>query len=323
MPRFAIFATLVLLLFPLPIFASGGALVGVGKFEKIYDPSAGETEPWYINDHCFVRGRDGFWHLFGITHKEPMNPLDEKNFAHATAAKLTQKGWKKQPFALTARWDKWKEVHLWAPHIIVYKNMYYMYYCAGGKDHTKYKIHLAVSTDLQTWKRHPSNPMVVDGYDARDPFVLRIGGKWAMYYTATDPPSGGNHIVACRLSDDLVSWGERTIVFRDPSKGTYGGPTESSFVVRRGDYYYLFIGPRGGYRGTDVFRSKDPFHWSIGDKVGHINAHAAEVVRDLDGRWYVSHCGWGQGGVYLAPLFWRDGLDGDATSLPPPSSDRR
>ena len=30
----------------------------------------------------------------------------------------------------------------------------------------------------------------------------------------------------------------------------------------------------------------------------------AEVVVDTDGSTWVSHCGWGQGGVYLAPLRW-------------------
>ena len=36
----------------------------------------------------------------------------------------------------------------------------------------------------------------------------------------------------------------------------------------------------------------------------------------VDGRWYVSHCGWGRGGVYLAPLWWEDGEDDDDTSSP-------
>ena len=151
--------------------------------------------------------------------------------------------------------------------------------------------------------------MVVDGYDARDPFVLRVGPQWVMYYTATDKPAGGHHIVACRKSDDLVHWSDRRIVYQDESKGTYGGPTESPFVVRRGPFYYLFIGPRGGYDGTDVFASSDPFHWRIEDQVGHIPAHAAEVVQDTDGRWYVSRCGWGRGGVYLAPLRWIEERD--------------
>jgi arabinan endo-1,5-alpha-L-arabinosidase len=144
-----------------------------------------------------------------------------------------------------------------------------------------------------------------------------------MYYTATTQPQGGNHIVAYRTSEDLVSWGERKVAFTDPSKGTYGGPTESPFIVRRGKSYYLFMGPRGGYRGTEVFRSGDPFHWTPEAKVGHIDSHAAEVIRDADGKWYVTHCGWGQGGVYLAALRWNDGLDDAGTSLPIPPADQR
>ncbi len=297
--------------------AQNKPLVSAGDFIKIYDPSAGENERWYINDHCFVRGKDGVWRMFGITHAEPAKPLDEKQFAHATASSLTQTPWKKLPFALSADETR-QETILWAPYVIFHNNTYFMFYVAGGSDNTKYKIHLATSSDLKTWTRHPKNPMVVDGFDARDPFILRVGDRWVMYYTANSAPAGGNHIVAYRTSKDLVNWGERRIAFTDPTVGTFGGPTESPFVVRRGDFYYLFIGPRGGYVGTDVFRSKDPLHWNLADKVGHISSHAAEVVRDVDGRWYVSHAGWGQGGLYLAPLIWSDGLDDSTTSLPLP-----
>ena len=297
--------------------AQNKPLVSAGDFTKFYDPSVGENAQWYINDHCFVRGKDGVWHMFGITHAEPAKPLDEKQFAHATASSLTQTPWKKLPFALSADQTR-QETILWAPSVMFHNNTYYMFYVAGGSDNTKYKIHLATSADLKTWTRHPKNPMVVDGFDARDPFILRVGGRWIMYYTANRAPAGGNHVVAYRTSKDLVNWGERKIAFTDPTVGTFGGPTESPFVVRRGDFYYLFIGPRGGYVGTDVFRSKDPLHWNLADKVGNINSHAAEVVRDVNGRWYVSHSGWGQGGLYLAPLMWNDGLDNAATSLPIP-----
>lgn len=294
-------------------------LVVAGKFHRIYNPGVGEDKSWYINDHCFVRHNDGVWHLFGITHEEPANPLDEDNFAHATSKSLNSFPWEKHPFALSVMEDPWKETHLWAPHVIKHGDTYYMYYCAGDKDSAKYKIHLATSKDLFKWKRHPKNPMVVDGYDARDPFILKVGDKWIMYYTATSKPEGGNHVVACRESDDLITWENRRIVFTDPSTGKIGGPTESPFVVRRGKFYYLFIGPRGGYVGTDVFQSADPLHFDIADKVGHINSHAAEVIRDVNGKWYVSHCGWGQGGVSLAPLYWNDGADDNInTSVPVP-----
>jgi arabinan endo-1,5-alpha-L-arabinosidase len=290
-------------------------LVVAGEFTRIYNPSIGENKKWYINDHCFITAQDGTWHLFGITHEEPARPTDEDNFAHATAQNLTAFPWQKQPFALSVVENPWKERHLWAPHVVYHQGTYYMFYCAGGDDPTKYKIHLATSTDLWNWERHRENPVVVDGYHARDPFVMKIDDRWVMYYTATSDPSGGNHVVAYRMSTDLVHWGERHIAYTDPSMGKGGGPTESPFVVRRNGFYYLFIGPRGGYVATDVFVSTDPFHWRIEDKVGHIAAHAAEVVRDKDGKWYVSHCGWGKGGVYLAPLYWNDGVDNVDSSI--------
>jgi beta-fructofuranosidase len=281
--------------------------VECGEFVKIYDPSVGETQKWYINDHCFIRDADGMWNLFGITRQEPASPLQEIHFAHATATNLLQQPWDKKPFALdVATNSPWNEVHLWAPDVIYHEGLYNMFYCAGDKDHTKYKIHLATSPNLKTWTRSPKNPMVVDGYDARDPFILRVNGKWVMYYTATSKPTGGNHIVACVSSDDLLTWTNRQMVFIDPSAGTGAGGTESPFVVKRGNSFYLFIGPRGGYDGTDVFLSHDAFHWDITQKVGHFPAHAAEVVQDTDGKWYISRAGWGRGGVYLAPLIWND-----------------
>ena len=82
--------------------------------------------------------------------------------------------------------------------------------------------------------------------------------------------------------------------------------------MHRGEFYYLFLSMRhdyipGYYADTEVFRSRDPLHWALRDLVGRFDGHASEVIRDVDGRWYVSHCGWYQGGVYLAPLTWHDG----------------
>ncbi len=40
--------------------------VTAGAFRLIYDPSVGEAEPWYINDHTFFRDHEGAWHLGGF-----------------------------------------------------------------------------------------------------------------------------------------------------------------------------------------------------------------------------------------------------------------
>ena len=271
-----------------------------------------------MNDHTFIRDGAGTWHLIGITHEEPAAPHDETHLAHATAPSL-HGPWTKQPFALSAD-PSHGETQLWAPHVIRHDGRYWMFVCAGGPSPSAYRIHLAASDDCVTWTRHPRNPLVVDGYEARDPMVLRVDDRWVMYYTATATPEGGAHVVVATESDDLVTWHGRTIVYTDEEEGTFGGPTESPFVVERAGRFHLFIGPdwRGlldsferdgrydpaAYRRTRVLASDDPLHFDAAGEVGVIDAHAAEVVLDGDGSWWVSHCGWGQRGVYLAPLRW-------------------
>jgi hypothetical protein len=274
----------------------------VGPFQKIYDPSTGEKEKWYINDHTFIRPVDGQWHLFGITHPEPAAPQQEKFFAHATAPDLAGPWAKREP-VMPAN-EQLGETVVWAPYVLEHDGLYWMYYCAGGKQHEQYHIHLATSSDLFTWKRHPDNPMVVDGYDARDPMVIRYANRWILYYTATSEPHGGNHVVKAATSDDLTRWSGNQEVFVAHQKGTYGGSTESPFVVSRNGTYYLFVCTNRGYNETAVYQSDDPFHWEQSNRIAKFPAHAAEVVQLSNGQWFVSRAGWGQGGVYLAELVW-------------------
>ncbi|WP_372411025.1 glycosyl hydrolase family 32 [Streptomyces luteireticuli] len=283
---------------------AGSGQVGAAPFVQIYDPSVGEPGPWYLNDHTFVQDDQGTWHLFGITHAEPSNDKDETTFAHATAPSLNGP-WTKRPPALYADPAR-GETHLWAPHVIRAGSTYYMFYAGGGSDPANAAISLATSTDLYTWTRYPGGPLFRDGYEARDPMVTRVGDQWVMYYTATAGPGGGNHVVAYRTSTDLVHWSNRSVAFTDPESGRGGGGTESPFVVFAGGTWHLFLGPRGGYVGTDVFCSPDPFRFSADQLCGHVFSHAAEVI-DTGGRWWISHAGWGQRGVWLAGLDFGNG----------------
>ena len=274
----------------------------VGAFTNIYDPSVGENEKWYINDHCFIQAKDGTWHTFGITHQEPRAPLDERFFAHATAPSLLGP-WTKQAHVMETD-PASGETHVWAPFIVEERGTYWMFYCAGGASHEEYRLHLATSKDLYTWERHPENPLVVDGFDARDPMVLCVDGKWVLYYCATSAPAGGNHVVFAMTSDDLVHWADKKTVFVHPKTGTCAGPTESPQVVERGGKYYLFVCTNAPYDDTAVYESESPFHWSIDNKVGAFPAHAADVIPTPEGKWYASRAGWGRGGLWLAELTW-------------------
>jgi sucrose-6-phosphate hydrolase SacC (GH32 family) len=281
-----------------------GSLLRVGAFTRIYDPSIGQNRPWYINDHTFIRAADNRWHLFGITHEEPANAQQEKFFAHATAPHLLGR-WTKEPFILPVD-QSLGETVVWAPYVLRHGGLYWMFYCAGGKEHEKYRIHLATSTDLFQWKHHPANPIVVDGYDARDPMVMKSGSEWILYYAATSQPNGGNHTVKAATSRDLVHWSQPAEVFRDAETGTFGGPTESPFVVSRSGKYFLFVCSNHTYNETTVYESETHFHWTAEKQVARFAAHAAEVIQTDNGKWYVSRAGWGQGGVDLAERLWEN-----------------
>jgi beta-fructofuranosidase len=287
-------------------------LVQAGEFQTIFTAA----EPWCVNDHTFVQGPDKTWHLFGITHPKPFDFAKDPGLrlAHATASHLLQGQWTAQEPAVTADWAKYHEALLWAPYVFRDGPLYYMFVSAGDKNSHRYALHLLTSPDLENWTRSPENPMVVDGFDTRDPMVMRVGGQWVLYYTATTTPEGGNHIVACVMSQDLIHWTNRTVALMHPSAGTFGGPTESPFVVQRGGSYYLFVCDNDW---TDVYVSGDPLHWDYGAKAGRIQSHASEIVRDTDGQWYFSNTGWMNGPVSLAPLRWHDGLDAAPSNIKP------
>ena len=311
--------TLVLVLMGLLAVPAGAApappTVSAGAFFRVYDPSVGETQQWYYNDHTMIRDVvTGTWHVYAITHAEPANPLDEKNFGHATAPSPTGP-WTKRPFALTAE-PAAGESHIWAPHVVHNEGVYYLYYAAGTPDHAAYRMHLATSTDLNTWTRSAANPLFTDGFDARDPMVTRVGSQWVMYYTANRTPQGGNHQVAYRTSQDLVHWGGKQVAFEHSASGTSGGPTESPFVVYRNGWWYLSICCDSGYKDTRVYRSRDPFHFSVNDLAGRVDAHAAEIVTEPSGATWVTGAGWGQGGLHLAPLSFQPAFAGVFTGGP-------
>jgi arabinan endo-1,5-alpha-L-arabinosidase len=305
-----IFSVLIFLVFAIPGFGQTKgekAIMSIGKFERIFDQSIGEDDVWYMNDHCFIQGPDGKWHMIGITGRDAPKPWAENYLAHAVADSLTGK-WVKKPYAMAARNDL-SETVLWAPYIIKHDDTYYMFYCGGDPDHKRYQINLATSKDLYEWSRYTENPLFVDGFDGRDPYVFHdeINNRWILYYTATSKPEGGAHIVGARISYDLVHWTkDRYVVFTDPERGTWGGNTESPVVIKRGDWYYLFIGPGANYITTKVYRSKDLFYWEMKDEVATLETHAAEIVKTADGKWFISHCGLKRGGLYMAPFFWHD-----------------
>jgi beta-fructofuranosidase len=271
-----------------------------GAKRRLLDASPSAEEPWYINDHTLVRAADGRWHVFGIWHPEPAAPLDETCFLHASAADLDGAEWTVHDPVLHAR-SGIGETHVWAPHVIAHDGRYRMFYAGGTEDHSAYRITLATSEDLFTWTVH--EPVLFeDGYDARDPMVLRAGERWLMYFTRTSSPEGGFHEVAVRESEDLVTWSEARVAYRSTVRGTVGGPTESPFVVPAGEGWILFVCESDEYDRTLAYHSRDPLVFTDEGRIDvDLDEHCAEIVADGERTW-ITGGGWGRGGLTIRPL---------------------
>ena len=276
------------------------ATAHIGDRKNVFDPA-----PDYLNDHTLVRGHDGTWHLFGITAPEPARPLEEVHFLHATAPSLTGP-WQAHDPVMPADPDR-GETHVWAPHVIEHDGLYWMFFTGGTPDHERYRIELATSADLWQWQR-AERPLFEDGFDARDPMVARVGDEWVLYYTRTSAPQGGTHQVAARTSRDLREWSRPRVVFDSGVEGTFGGPTESPFVMQvdqsgQPPLWALSVCDATLYDVTRLYLSEDPFLWA-GAPVAVVPEHCPEYVVDEHGHHWVTGAGWGRGGLHLRPFEW-------------------
>ena len=271
-----------------------------GTKRRLLDASPSAEEPWYINDHTLVRAEDGRWHVFGIWHAEPAAPLDETFFLHASADDLEGAEWTVHDPVLHARTEQ-GETHVWAPHVVTHDGGYVMVYAGGTADHSAYRIILATSEDLFTWTPHEP-PLFEDGFDARDPMLLRVDDTWLLYYTRTSTPEGGHHEVAVRTSRDLQTWSAPSVAYRSEEQGTFGGPAESPFVIPAGEGWILFVCESGEYDRTLAYYSSDPLTFSDEGKVEvDLDEHCAEIVHDGERTW-ITGGGWGRGGLTIRPL---------------------
>ncbi len=304
------FVLLLGLLLSLRLDAEGAETFYVpvmGPSVHIFDQSAGETRAWYINDHCLVKGPDGKYHLFGITHEKEIVPpaWAEHTFAHASSAEPLQVPWEKHARVLEV--DKGLgETHLWAPHVIEKDGLYYMFY-AGGGGHWDSMINVAVSRDLFSWERPAGNPRFRDFYDARDPMVIRHGDEYLLYYCKTHGKKDYRSTVALRRSRDLIHWSEPefALVLSDYPRLINSGHTESPYLFEHGGKFYLAVcSPFYHYRLTRIFVSDNPYRFDEKNEITSFIAHCAEIPEFAD-QWYVSHAGWFYDGVYLAPISWQ------------------
>ena len=222
--------------------------VSAGDFERVYDPSVGESEPWYINDHTFVRDRNGTWHLIGITHAEPIGAARREAPRPRHRARVARAVDQAAVRAL-CRSRRAARRTCGRRTSIVHDDRYWMFVLRRRRwTRPRTASNSRRRTTAVTWTRHAANPLVVDGFEARDPMVL-AGRRPLGHVLHGDHDAERRAVTSWRPSSPTTSCTGRGrhVVYTDERVGTFGGPTESPFVVERDGRYYLFIGPDWGH----------------------------------------------------------------------------
>jgi len=288
-----------------------------GKYVRVYQPAgdvfsgpdegelkAGRYYPeWVPNDHCFIKGDDGCWHVFGITH--PRTRLDrvhegENQSFHAIAPRgelrevLRENAWADLPKVLppAERPGETRAHH--APFIVKRDGLYHMLYGPAP-------LRRATTPDLRRWTPRGELAGAPAG---RDPSVLVWNDVYHLLVC-------GRREVRMAVSRDLVHWEDDRPILRMKA----GVDPESPCLIRHDNTFYLFVcgwdgawdqrDLSGAYQhATYVYASDDLARFTSRCELPAIRAHAPEVFRGEDGGWYVSSAEWPCRGVSIAPLVW-------------------
>lgn len=164
----------------------------------------------------------------------------------------------------------WNDACLFKPFVMKHHDKYWMFYNAFGTSDNCEQIGLATSTDLRQWTEHPDNPLLRRGDPKRDrdhriigdPWLMRTGDEWEMYYFAFDGEHAREHLAT---SADLVHWTKspHNPVMDVGPPGSYDARYchKPCIILHENVYYHFYtaVGPRGEqshYRAIGLATSK-------------------------------------------------------------------
>jgi beta-fructofuranosidase len=183
---------------------------------------------------------------------------------------------------------------IWTGSVVETDGIFYLFYTAHDPGSPNPQtICLATSQDLQTFERHPGNPLVLptagcESIDWRDPYVFynEDEGTWWMLIAArrNDGPRWNRGCIMLATSDDLVTWQVEDQPFYDP--GDTFCPECPELWPLDGRWYLVYS--RFSEQVGTVFRVADspcgPFRIPVRDELGGRRWYAAKSAPWQGGR---------------------------------------
>jgi hypothetical protein len=261
-------------------------------------------------DFSIWQAADGTWQLWSCIRNTNCGGAT-RLFYRWESAQITNANWTPMGIAMQAD-PRFGEIPggLQAPHVFVVGSTWYMVYGDW------LRICLASSTDGKQFTRVlnvDGQPNLFTGpapyVNARDPMVLRFGGLFVCYYTASQPALPYQGAVFCRTSENLVDWSEPLFVSAGGSASMppTPGDAECPFVVERNGLFYLFRNQVYGPAAQNTqYASKNPFDFGVGNdkfRIGTLPIAAPEIVL-YQGQYYIASLNPNLDGIRMARLSW-------------------
>ena len=205
----------------------------------------------WINDPNGPFYHDGYWHMF-FQHNPYIADFGPMSWGHARSPDLVQ--WEHWPIAIMPTPRSYDGAGCWSGSVVIHNGVPTMMY-SGVADMTLWSVDddipasdrqripqgyydeflldidqetqcIATSSDnLQTWEKHPANPVIpavpegIDLIGFRDPFLWKEDdGRWYMLLGSGIKEQGG--VALLYRSPDLIDWEYLNPLY-------IGDPTES------------------------------------------------------------------------------------------------
>lgn len=271
----------------------------------------------WINDPngpCYF---DGYWHMF-FQHNPYIADFGPMAWGHARSPDLVH--WEHCPIAIMPTPGAYDGAGCWSGSVVIHNGVPHMLY-SGVADMTLWSIDddippsdrqripqgyyheflleidqetqcIATSSDnLQTWDKHPANPVIPaipDGLDLigfRDPFLwTEADGRWYMLLGSGIKGQGGAALLY--RSADLLEWEYlNPLYIGDPAES--GINWECPNFLDLGTKHMLVVSPHGrpvywlgDYVDRQFAPDGSPMRLDWGDVF-----YAPNSLRDPDGRW--------------------------------------
>jgi arabinan endo-1,5-alpha-L-arabinosidase len=237
-------------------------------------------------DPAILRANDGWYYLYATQGTTP--EFEYHNIQAARSQDLVN--WERLPDALPEKpvWAKYTW-DFWAPHVVYYDGLYYMYYSADPDDGTGLCLAVATATEPAGPFTDKGEPLKCGpGFANIDPFPFddpQTGTRY-LYWGSNSTPIRVQELAPDRLNFQPDTVPTSVLI---PEQGRpYEGLLEGAWVIYRDGFYYLFTSGdaccgEGAHYAVMVARSTSatgPF-----EKLGDANGSGSSVILEANTVW--------------------------------------